>query len=165
VLNGLLCIRFSRRRRLAKITKVQRERAEADKFRELATALLSIRHNDWNDWEYDWLRDEVRRRPDYIYTEKEWAVLNRLQSYARSFTQYAGYTVPELIAIAYPYRFDLDEDGQDFVEKLHAWGATSNDAKLNGLQEYAVISRASDATRSTKLPSRPDGFRKPPQKV
>jgi hypothetical protein len=46
-----------------------------------------------------------------------------LQSYARSFTEYANYTVPELIAIAYAYRFDLDEDGQDFVEKLHAWGA------------------------------------------
>jgi len=122
---------------MARITKAQRERAEADEFRALAIALLGDRHNDWNDWEYDWLRDETRRQPDYIYTEKERAVLDRLQSYAKSFTEYAGYTVPELIAIAYVCRFDLDEDGQEFVEKLHAWRAT--DLKRRQIKRLAGI--------------------------
>ncbi len=124
---------------MARITKAQRERAEADEFRALAIALLGDRHNDWNDWEYDWLRDETRRQPDYIYTEKERAVLDRLQSYAKSFTEYAGYTVPELIAIAYVCRFDLDEDGQEFVEKLRAWRAT--DLKRRQIKRLAGICR------------------------
>ena len=124
---------------MARVTKAQRERAEADEFRAIATALLGVRHNDWDDWQYDWLRDEVRRQSDYIYTEKERAVLDRLQSYAKPFTEYAGYSVPELIAIAYPYRFDLDEDEQEFVEKLHAWGAT--DLKRRQIQRLAGICR------------------------
>ena len=51
-------------------------------------------------------------------------MLDRLVKYSKSFTHSSGYTVPELIAIAYPYRFDLDEDGQEFVKKLHGWRAT-----------------------------------------
>jgi hypothetical protein len=105
-------------------TKAQREQAEADRFRATVVSLLHLRHNDWNDWEFDWLSDEVRRSPSYIYTEKEHAVLDRLVKYSKSFTHSSGYTVSELIAIAYPYRFDLDEDGQEFVEKLHGWRAT-----------------------------------------
>jgi hypothetical protein len=107
-----------------RITKAQREQAEADKFRATVVSLLHLRHNDWNGWEFDWLSDEVRRSPLYIYTEKEHAVLDRLVKYSKSFTHSSGYTVSELIAIAYPYRVDLDEDGQEFVEKLHGWRAT-----------------------------------------
>jgi hypothetical protein len=130
---------FFQIRHMARITKAQHERAEAEEFRALAVALLTVRHNDWNDWEYDWLRDEICRRPDYIYTEKERAVLDRLQCYAQSFTEYAGYTVPELIATAYACRFDLDEDGQEFVEKLHAWSAT--DLKRRQINRLAGICR------------------------
>lgn len=63
---------------MARITKAQRMLAEALEFRTSAKALLHDRYNDWNDWEFDWLTDEVRRAPDYFYTEKEWAVLKRL---------------------------------------------------------------------------------------
>jgi hypothetical protein len=124
---------------MAKITKAKRERAEAEEFRVVVAALQNVRHNDWNDWEHDWLRDELRRAPDYVYTEKEHDVLIRLQSYAKSFTEYAGYTVCELIAIAYSCRFDLDEDGQEFVEQLHAWGAT--DLKRRQIKRLAGICR------------------------
>lgn len=124
---------------MVKVGKSERERGEADEFRAIATALLQLRHNDWNDWEHDWLCDEVRRRPDYRYTETERAVLDRLRSYAKSFTEYAGYSVPELIAIAYPYRADLDEDGQEFVEKLHAWGAI--DLKRRQIRRLSGICR------------------------
>jgi hypothetical protein len=110
---------------MARITKAQRELAEALKFRATAKTLLYDRYNDWKDWEYDWLTDEVRRRPDYIYSEKEHAVLNRLQHDARAFTEYAGYTVPELTAVVYAGRFDFDEYEQELVEKIHRWGATT----------------------------------------
>lgn len=109
---------------MARITKAQRELAVALEFRTSAKVLLHDRYNDWNDWEFDWLTDEVRRPPDYIYTEKEWAVLKRLQHYSCAFTEYAGYSVPELTAIAYVSRFDFQEHEQEFVEKIHLWGAT-----------------------------------------
>lgn len=109
---------------MARITKAQRELAEAARFRVAAKTLLYDRHNDWNDWEFDWLTDELRRPADYIYSEKEWAVLDRLPHYARSFSGYAGYTVPELTATAYASRYDMDDPEREFVEKVHRWGAT-----------------------------------------
>lgn len=109
---------------MARITKAQRQLAEALEFSTSAKALLYDLYNDWNEWEFDWLTDEVRRPPDYIYSEKEWAVLKRLQHYSRSFTEYAGHSVPELTAIAYVSRFDFQEHEQEFAEKIHRWGAT-----------------------------------------
>lgn len=123
-----------------RITKAQQEQAKADELRSAAIGLLLLRHNDWNDWESDWLGDEARRRHGYIYSEKEHAVLDRLRTCAKAFTAYGGYTVPELIAIAYPCRFDLDEDGQDFLEKLHRWDAT--ELRLRQLRRLVGICRA-----------------------
>lgn len=105
---------------MARLTKAQRQSAEALEFRTSARALLHDRYNDWNDWEFD----EARRPLDYIYSEREGAVLKRLQHYSRSFTEYAGYSVPELIAIAHASRFDFQEHEQEFAEKVHRWGAT-----------------------------------------
>lgn len=109
---------------MARITQAQRQLAEALEFRTSAKALLHDRYNDWNDWEFDWLTDEVRRSTDYIYSQKEWAVLKRLQHYSRSFEEYAGHSVPELTAIAYVSRFDFQEHEQEFAEKVHRWRAT-----------------------------------------
>lgn len=55
---------------MARNTKAQRQLAEALGFRASARALLQDRYNDWNDWEFDWLTDELRRPPEYIYSEK-----------------------------------------------------------------------------------------------
>lgn len=109
---------------MAKMTKAQCELAEALEFRASAETLLRDRYSDWNDWEFDWLIDETRRPPGYIYSDKERAVLKRLQHDSRSFTAYAGYSVPELTAIAYMGRFDFQEHEQEFTETVHRWGAT-----------------------------------------
>jgi hypothetical protein len=124
---------------MAKTTKAQRNLAEAAEFRAVAKQLLYLGHRDWNDWELDWLGDEVRRRPDYLYTENEWAVLNRLQHNAKSFTGYADYTVPELVRIAYAGRYELGEEDREFVEKLHRWSAT--DLKRRQIRLLAGICR------------------------
>jgi len=57
----------------------------------------------------EWLLDQARRPADYEYSDKQWALLKRLVARTKTFTQYAGYTVPDLVAIAYPARLDLDE--------------------------------------------------------
>jgi glycyl-tRNA synthetase (class II) len=66
-------------------------------------------------------------------------VLNRLASYSRSFTQYHGYTVQELFGIAYRFRYDLDEDAQEFLEKLDRWKAI--DLKRRQIRWLAGLAR------------------------
>ena len=124
---------------MARMTKAQRELAQSLEFRTIANELLVTRHNDWNDWELDWLTDEIARPADYIYTERERAVLDRLRHNARPFTAYAGYTVPELIAIAYAARYELDEGGQEFIEGIFRWSPT--DLKRRQIRRLARICR------------------------
>jgi hypothetical protein len=76
---------------------------------------------------------------NYDYSDKQWALLKRLVARAKTFTQYAGYTVPDLVAIAYPARLDLDEGSQEFVEKIHRWNA--QDLKVLQIRSLAGICR------------------------
>ena len=48
-----------------------------------------------------------------------------------------------MIAIAYPYRADLNEEEEEFVTKLHKWGAT--ELKRRQIQDLAKICRRSEA--------------------
>jgi hypothetical protein len=142
---------------MARRTKAQKAQAEADRFRELVRRLRALQYSDWNDWEWDWLDSEARRRPDYIFSENEHAVLRALMFDSGTFTEYSGYTVPELIAIAYRYRADLDKPGQEFVELLHAWSATS--LKRRQIKQLAGICRLSEPIPRDPLvhAPRPDG--------
>lgn len=102
-----------------RITKAQRARNRADEFRSTVAELLQ---SDviWSAWEENWFVSESRRKLDYIFSEKEHAVLDRMRVAASGpFTGYGEYTVTELIAIAYQWRFQLDEDGEEFLETLH----------------------------------------------
>ena len=102
-----------------RITKAQRARNRADEFRSTVAELLQS-GVIWTAWEENWLVSESQRRSDYIFSEKEHAVLDRLRDTASGpFAGYGDYTVSELIAIAYPWRCDLDEDGEEFLETLH----------------------------------------------
>jgi hypothetical protein len=117
-----------------------RQTAEPIKAREFhakAVELLRTRHADWTDWEETFLIDNAQRPRDYVYSEAQWGVLRRLSAYAKSFTHYNGYTVEELLAIAYPARFDLDEDSEEFLETLTRWKAT--DLKRRQIRRLAGI--------------------------
>lgn len=109
---------------MARLTKAERELTHAQELRARAKELLQDPYNDWNDWEFKWLTDETRRHPGYIYSDKEWKVLERLCHNSRSFTVYSGYSVRELIAIANTSPLDLLEGEQEFVETLQRRGAT-----------------------------------------
>lgn len=65
---------------MARVTKAMIAQAEADNFRATVISLRNIKHPDWNDWEWNWLNDEAVRKADYLYTETERAVLDKLTS-------------------------------------------------------------------------------------
>jgi hypothetical protein len=119
----------------------RRELREADQFHALAVSLLCVRHSDWweREWEETFLLDQVQRPDDYIYSESQQVKLKQLKSFSRSFTEYAGHTVRELLRIAYSRRLDLDYEDREFVEKLYAWNAT--DLKLRQISHLASICR------------------------
>ena|SRR5579864_3665230 len=123
---------MANRRQSAKLIK-------AHEFHAKVVELLRTHHADWNEWEETFLLDNAQRPQDYIYSEAQWAVLNRLGPYAKSFTQYSDYTVQELLAIAYPARFDLDDDSEGFLETLTRWKAT--DLKRRQIRRLARIAR------------------------
>src|SRR2546423_11758192 len=102
----------------------RRELIKADEFHAKVVVLLRTRHADWNEWEETFLLDNAQRPKDFIYSDAQWIVLNRLIPCSESFTQYGDYTIQELLNIAHRFRFDLDEDGQEFLETLHRWRVT-----------------------------------------
>jgi hypothetical protein len=120
------------RRRSAKLLK-------AYEFHAKVVDLLRTRHADWSEWEETFLLDNAQRPDDFIYSEAQWVVLNRLISHSHSFTEYNGYTVPELLSIAYQFRYDLDEDAQDFLETLNRWKAA--DLKRRQIRRLASLAR------------------------
>jgi hypothetical protein len=115
------------------------ELIKAHLFHATVVTLLQTRHADWSDWEETFLLDNAQRPAEYIYSEAQWAVLNRLNAYTKSFTHYNGYNVEELLAIAYPARFDLDEDAEEFLEMLARWKPT--DLKRRQIRRLAGIAR------------------------
>jgi hypothetical protein len=117
-----------------------RAQIESEQFHAVVVELLRVRHADWNEWEHDeWLLDQAQRPADYEYSDKQWALLKRLVARTKTFTQYAGYTVPDMVAIVYPARLDLDEPNQEFVEKIHRWNA--KDLKVRQIRTLASICR------------------------
>jgi len=118
-----------------------RAQIESEQFSAIVVELLRVRHADWDEWEHDeWLLDQAQRPAGYEYSDKQWAFLKRLVARTKTFTQYAGYSVPELVAIVYPARFDLDEPNQEFVEKIHRWNA--KDLKVRQIRLLAGICRS-----------------------
>jgi hypothetical protein len=123
---------MAKRCRSAKLLK-------AYEFHAKVVDLLRTRHSDWSEWEETFLLDNAQRPDDFIYSEAQWAVLNRLISNSQSFTQYSGYTVQELLGITYQFRYDLDEDAQEFLETLDRWKAT--DLKRRQIRWLAGLAR------------------------
>ena len=119
----------------------RRKLIEADRYHALAVSLLLVRHSDWweREWEETFLLDQVQRPDDYIYSESQQAKLKQLKHFSKSFTEYAGHTVQELLSIAYSRRLDLDFEDQEWVETLFGWDAT--DLKLRQISRLAGICR------------------------
>jgi hypothetical protein len=111
----------------------------ADEFHAKVVDLLRTRHADWSEWEETFLLDNAQRPRDFIYTEAQWDVLNRLIRYSVSFGHYDEYNVQELLNIAYRFRLDLDEDAQEFLETVKRWNATA--LKRRQIRRLAGLAR------------------------
>jgi hypothetical protein len=144
-----------------------RKLLEADRFRGRVGWLLRIAHSDWNEWEQDWLQDEAQRPDDTIYSEKEHVILAQLIACATTFTHYGEWSVRELVAAAYPYRADLDEDDTALLEQLCRWRAT--DLKVRQINRLADLVRLTEfvprdetvavVLRATRKPHSPEQVR------
>jgi hypothetical protein len=126
-----------------------RKLIEADQFHARVVSLLRVSHADWNEWEQDWLQDEAQRPDNYIYSDKERAILNQLIACSTTFTHYSECSVQELLNVAYQYRKDLDADDEAYLEQLHSWYAT--DLKVRQISRLASISRLMEALRRDEI--------------
>ena len=126
-----------------------RKLIEADQFHARIVSLMRVSHADWNEWEQDWLQDEAQRPTDYIYSDKERAILNQLITCSTTFTHYSECSVQELLNVAYQYREDLDEDDEPYLEKLYKWRAT--DLKVRQISRLASICRLTEALQRDEI--------------
>lgn len=92
----------------------------AEAFRLRVMELRSLPYADWNDWEADWLDSQVRRPAGYVPSEKERMILNQLIASTRTFENYNGWNVKEMLSIAERDFANLNEGYQDFVTGLLA---------------------------------------------
>jgi hypothetical protein len=127
---------------MAKRRRRSKKLLEADRFHAQVVSLLGEQHTDWDDeFDHPWLFEEARRPDEYVYTDRERVILNRMIARATVFAHYSEHSVRELIDIAYPYPKDLDEDGEAFIEKLHRWRATK--LRVRQIDRLAGIVRLS----------------------
>src|ERR1051326_5235843 len=97
---------------------IEQERA-AQRFRAKANDIL--KDPEWlEEGVRYWLRDELQRKPDYVYSEREHDALRRIIAASTLFKEWGGYTVSELITATSKYSADYDEEGEEFVNHLTA---------------------------------------------
>ena len=109
---------------MARKTKAQRaaERA-ADRFRERVREVLQ--DTAWLDEDVRrWLREELERDPEYIFSDKEHAALARIVAAGTIFEGWDGRTVQQLAVAASRYMADFAYEDELFLKDLLASGAT-----------------------------------------
>src|SRR3984957_9825353 len=105
------------------MARISKEQLKANRFRSLAAEVL--KDSDWLDEGVQyWLKKEVQRAPDYIYTENEHAALARIIAAGTLFDGWEGYNVVELRAAASRYKADGNDDDERFLDDLNTRNAS-----------------------------------------
>jgi hypothetical protein len=105
------------------IPRVSKEQLRAAQFRSRAAELLKDPY--WLDEGVRyWLEKELRRPPDYIYTENEHAALARIIAASTMFESWDGYTVPELLDNARGYKANGSYEDEVQLDELKARNPT-----------------------------------------
>lgn len=96
--------------------RLSKEQVRAAQFRSQAAEIL--KDPDWLDEGVrHWLDKQMRREPNYLYTDNEHAALRRIISAGTLFDGWDGYSVPQLLAAASRYKADGNyEDEQEIDE-------------------------------------------------
>jgi hypothetical protein len=124
------------------VAKRSKKLLKADAFRARVLRLQRLPDSDWRDWEADWLDKEAVRSEDYAYSDKERVILNQLIASATPFEGYNGWSILDLLKIVYRYRADLDEDNEEFVERL--WKRQPCTLRVRQLNRLAGLARLSE---------------------
>jgi hypothetical protein len=124
---------------MARLTKAQRE---AERFRAQAAQLL--KDPDWLDEEVQrWLKKELEREPDYIYSEKEHAAMQRITAASTLFEGWGDYSVSELIVAPSKYTADCSPEDEEFLDELKSNASTKlrlrEMGRLVGLARFAGV--------------------------
>jgi hypothetical protein len=105
------------------MARISKEKLKANRFRSLAAE--GLKDSGWLDeGVQDWLKKELQRDPDYIYTENEHAALARIIAAGTLFDGWDGYNVVELCAAAGCYKADGNDEDETFLDDLNTRNAT-----------------------------------------
>lgn len=99
--------------------RLSKDQIRANQFRSRAAEVLE--DSDWLDEGVrHWLEKQIRREPDYIYTENEHAALQRIIVAGMLFDGWDGYTVHELLAAASRYKADGNYEDEQEINELQS---------------------------------------------
>jgi hypothetical protein len=87
-------------------------------FRDLSKELFLLKHNDWTDWELEWLGQMARKSDKYKHSDAERAKLAQIYSFSRLKSSYEGHTVMEMVRVGHNYLADLSENDEEFIVGL-----------------------------------------------
>jgi hypothetical protein len=104
---------------MPRMGKGQKALNRAHEHRETIELLLATTPRwQFSDWFLDWAESQLRRDRFYLYSDKEHAALANQQARMRPVTEFAGYSILELIDLALTYRADCGEDDDELLTIL-----------------------------------------------
>jgi hypothetical protein len=99
--------------------RLSKDQIRSSQFRSGAAGILE--DPEWLDEGVrHWLKKQIRRDPDYIYTENEHAALRRIIIAGTLFDGWDGYSVPELLAAACRYKADGNHEDEQEIDELQS---------------------------------------------
>jgi hypothetical protein len=99
--------------------RLSKDQIRSSRFRSSVAEIL--KDPEWLDEGVrHWLEKELRREPDYIYTEIEHAALRRIIVAGTLFDSWNGYSVPERLTAASRYKADGSYEDEREIDVLQS---------------------------------------------
>jgi hypothetical protein len=104
---------------MAALFDVARRAKDVTFFRELADQLLHLDHNDWTEWEWDWLAAMASKPDSYGPSDKEREKLAQIHSYSELCAGHDGLTVEAMLRSCHSCHLEFLEEDSDFIVELY----------------------------------------------
>lgn len=105
--------------------EIEQIRHDPAQWRALARRLPLLGSEAFTDWELDFLEEIPNRRWLEHLSPRQAEILLEIRDGVETVSSYRNHSVKWLCAICYGNRYDLNEDEQAWVERLHANNPTS----------------------------------------